>query len=302
MLALTWLYRQPYLLLFLTTLFWAGNAVAGKLAVGHISPFLLTSLRWLVASIVIVPIAYKALSKDWMMVREKLLFLFVLGAIGFSMFNNLMYSALHSTTAMNVAIIQAALPASIFVLNFVVFRMSASKYQLLGFPITVVGVLAIVSQGQWQVLSELRFVVGDILMLLAITFYGIYSVMLSKKPAINWLSLISVLSVSALIASLPFVAFESLSGRFIQPDQTAWLVVLYAALCASLLSQVFWIRGIELIGSNAASLFINLVPILGTLLAIALLGETPHWYHMLGLALIVGGIVLAQKKVANTSA
>jgi drug/metabolite transporter (DMT)-like permease len=298
---LKWLYSQPYLLLFLTTLFWAGNAIAGKLAVGHISPFLLTSLRWLIASIVLLPFALRYLRNDWALVRSRLLFLFVLGAIGFSLFNNLMYSALQTTTAMNVAIIQAALPASIFVLNFVFFRLSATKYQLLGFPITVLGVATIVAQGQWQVLRELSFVAGDLLMLLAITFYGVYSVMLSNKPPIHWLSLISVLSVSALFASLPFTFFESLTGHLILPDQTGSLVVLYAALCASLLAQVFWIRGIELIGSNASSLFINLVPVLGTLLAIVLLDETPHWYHVLGLALIVSGIVLAQKVVTKAA-
>lgn len=287
--AFTWLYSQPYILLFLATLFWAGNAVAGKFSIGHVSPFLLTSLRWLVACIIVVPIAFKILARDLSVVRERLLFLFVLGATGFSVFNNLMYSALQTTSAMNVAIIQAALPASIFLLNFMFYRMSANRYQLLGFPITVVGVITIVSQGQIQVLRELSFVAGDILMLLAITFYGIYSVMLNKKPDIHWLSLICVLSVSAWLVSLPFVALESLNKDLIRPDITGWLMVLYSALCASLLAQVFWIRGIELIGSNAASLFINLVPIWGTIFAIILLGEVPYgrlssdcWWHCVG--------------------
>jgi drug/metabolite transporter (DMT)-like permease len=299
--ALIWLYGQPYLLLFLTTLFWAGNAVAGKLAIGHVSPFLLTFLRWFIASIIVAPVAYKYLCKDWAIVRSKIIFLFALGSLGFSVFNNLLYNAVHSTTAINVAIIQAALPASIFVLNYLFFRTRVSKYQLFGFPITIVGVLAIVSRGEWQVLSQMSFVVGDVLILLAMTFYGLYSVMLSKKPTIHWLSLISVMAISAALTSLPFVVIETINGSLVRPDQFGWAVVLYTAVCASLLSQVFWIRGIELIGSNAASLFINLVPILGTLLAIVLLDETPDWYHMLGLGLIIGGIVLAQKKVATVA-
>jgi len=279
---------------------WAGNAIAGKLAVGHISPFLLTSLRWLVASIVVMPFAAKYLRKDWGGVRHNLLFLFVLGTIGFTAFNNLMYSALQTTTAINVAIIQAALPASIFVLNFAIFRLKATGAQLLGFPITFVGVLVIVSHGNWQILTQLNFVSGDLLMLLATSFYGVYSALLQKKPALHWLSLIGVLSVSAFLASLPFTMVESLSGGLILPDQLAWILVLYTAICASLLSQVFWIRGVELIGSNASSLFINLVPILGSLFAVALLGEIPYWYHMVGLVLIVGGIAMAQKKVTTT--
>lgn len=289
------LYSQPYLLLFLTALFWAGNSIAGKLAVGHISPFLLTSLRWLLASLVVLPIAYRCLLDDWVLIRRNLLFLFALGVIGFSVFNNLMYSALQTTTAMNASIIQAALPASIFLLNYFFFNVRTSRYQLLGFPITIVGVMAIVAQGQWLVLRQLEFVSGDLLMLLAITFYGLYSALLSKKPTIHWLSFICVLSLSALLSSIPFVMFEFFSGQLILPDQIGYSVVVYSAIFASLLSQVFWIRGIELIGSNATSLFINLVPILGTVLAIVLLGEIPRWYHMLGLAPIVGGIAQAQK-------
>jgi len=292
---LNWFYSQPYLLLFFATLFWAGNAVAGKLAVGHISPFLFTCLRWLAACAIVLVVSYPHLKRDWGAIRPRLVFLFVLGAIGFTIFNNLMYFALQSTTAMNVAIIQAALPASIFILNFLIYRLRANAYQLIGFPITVLGVIAIVAQGHWQTLLGLRFVVGDLLMLLAVSCYGVYSVMLAKKPSIHWLSLITVLAASAFVASLPFVFIEASNQQQLWPDQTGWSVVLYTAIFASLCSQVFWIRGLELIGSNAASLFINLVPILGTLLSIVLLDEVLHWYHVLGLALIIGGITLAQR-------
>ncbi len=292
---LAWLYRQPYLLLFLATLFWAGNAIAGKLAVGHISPFVFTSLRWLLASAIVIMVSFPHLKSDWQLIRPRLAFLFSLGLIGFTLFNNLMYVALQSTTAMNVAIIQAALPASIFILNFLIYRLRANSHQLIGFPITVLGVIAIIAQGQWQVLTQLSFVIGDLLMLVAITCYGVYSVMLTKKPQIHWLSLITVLAMSAFLASLPFVFIEIVNQKQLWPDQTGWIVVLYTAVFASLCSQVFWIRGLELIGSNAASLFINLVPVLGTFLAIVLLGESLYWYHVCGLLLIVGGITFAQR-------
>ena len=291
----SWLYSQPYLLLFLATLFWAGNAIAGKLAVGHVSPFVLTSLRWLFASAIVIVVSLPQLKRDWQLIRPRLAFLFSLGLIGFTLFNNLMYLALQSTTAMNAAIIQAALPASIFILNFLIYRLRANSHQLIGFPITVIGVTTIIAQGQWQVLTQLRFVVGDLLMLAAITCYGVYSVMLSKKPKIHWLSLITVLAISAFLASVPFVFIEISHQKQLWPDQTGWALVLYTAVFASLCAQVFWIRGLELIGSNAASLFINLVPLLGTFLAILLLGESLHWYHVCGLVLIVGGIMFAQR-------
>lgn len=293
--AFRWLYQQPFLLLFLATLIWAGNAVAGKIAVGHISPFLLTTLRWLLAVAILLPLALPHLQRDWSQIRPRLLFLFLLGAIGFALFNNLMYLALTTTTALNVAIIQSSLPLFVFVLNFLLLRAATTRNQLIGFPLTVLGVIVITTQGSWAVLQSLLFNFGDVLMIMAVFVYGAYSVLLNKKPDIHWLSLLAVLCMSALIASLPFAFFEHTDNSILWPDKTGLWVVLYTGLCASLMAQAFWIRGIELIGANATSMFINLVPLLGTLLAVVLLGEHFRSYHAIGMALILFGVMLAQR-------
>lgn len=291
-----WLFGQPYLLLTITTLCWGGNAIAGKIAVGNISPFLLTNLRWTAALIILMPFALPHLKRDWEKIKLKLLFLFLLGAIGFAVFNNLMYLSLNHTTAINVAIVQASMPLIVFVLNFFLFSIRASSKQLLGFFITLIGVVTVTATGDFQKLMTLTFNYGDILMLVAIMSYGVYSVFLKNKPDIHWLSFIGVLALSAFVTSIPFSIYEAQNQTIILPNLTGWLVVLYTAIFPSLVAQVFWIRGLELIGSNAGGVFINLVPIIGTAFAIIILGEQLHLYHIAAMALVLGGIWLAQQK------
>lgn len=297
-----WLFSQPYLLLLITTMFWAGNAIAGKIAIGHISPFMLTTLRWLVTVILILPFAWPHLKRDWQTLKPNILFLFVLGTIGFSAFNNMMYTALTHTTAVNVAIVQASLPLFIFALNFVWFRLNTTRNQIIGFPITVIGVIIITSQGSLEILTKLNYNFGDLLMIAAIAAYGIFSVFLKNKPDVHWSSLMAVLAYSAFLTSIPVAAYEIATQKVVWPDLLGIGVVLYTAICVSLMAQVFWIRGVELIGSNRAAMFINLVPLLGTLMAIVFLGENFKTYHAIGMATIIGGVWIAQQKIkANTA-
>ena len=291
---LRWISNQPYLLVFLATLFWAGNAVAGKIAVGHISPFMLTSLRWLVALMLVAPFAVQHLKADWTVIRARIIFLLVLGSVGFAVFNNLMYLALTTTSAINVAIIQSSLPLFIFILNLIFFSIRVSKFQVIGFPVTIIGVLMITFQGSFSMLLDLKFNHGDLLMIVAVFAYGIYSVLLKNKPNIHWLSTLTVLSCAALLASIPFAIFEVNTGVAGIPDITGLAVVLYTAAFASLGAQAFWIRSIELIGSNSTSMFINVVPVFGSLLAISILGESFHVFHAIGILLIIGGVSIGQ--------
>jgi drug/metabolite transporter (DMT)-like permease len=291
---LRFLSNQPYLLVFLATLFWAGNAIAGKIAVGHISPFVLTSLRWLVALMLVTPFAVRYIKDDWKVIRGKLIFLFALGAVGFTVFNNMMYLALTTTTAINVAIIQSALPLFIFILNLAFFQISVSKFQAIGFPISLIGVATITFQGSFSLLVELQLNVGDVLMIGAVCAYGIYSVFLKNKPNIHWLSTLTVLSCAALIASIPFSVYEIVTGLAKVPDLIGFSVVLYTAVFASLLAQAFWIRSVEIIGSNSTSLFINVVPVFGVLFAVVFLREELQVFHAIGISLIIGGVYIGQ--------
>ena len=286
--------RNAYVLLILTTLFWGGNAVAGKFAVGHISPMLLTTLRWGMAAAVLAPFALPHLRRDWPTVRANLALLVALGAAGFYLFNAAMYLALTYTTAINVSIEQAGMPMLIFIANFVLYRMGVSPGQIVGFTLSLAGVALTATHGDLARLADLDVNRGDALMLGAIVLYGGYTVVLRHKPQIHWQSLILVMCVIAFIISLPFTAWEFAIGSLIVPDARGWAVAAYTAILPSLLSQAFYIRGVELIGANRAGLFVNLVPIFGTLLSIALLGEDFHPYHAVALAMVLGGIWLAE--------
>lgn len=288
------MHRQAYILLLLTTLFWGGNAIAGKLAVGNISPMLLTSGRWGLALIVMACIGWKRWKQDWPVVRRNWLQLTLLGTFGFTVFNVALYSALTFTIAINVSIEQAGMPMLIFLLNFLFFRINASWAQIVGLVLSVAGIVLTAAHGEPVRLLALDLNFGDAIMLAAIIVYSGYTVALRFKPAIHWQSLMIALSASAFVSSIPFTVAEFASGAGVVPGTEGLLILLYVLVFPSILAQIFYIRGVELIGANRAGLFINLVPIFGTLLSIVLLGEDFHPYHAIALALVFGGIWLAE--------
>ncbi len=284
------------LLLVMTTAIWGGNAIAGKLAVGHVSPLLLTLSRWCIASLILLFIARRYLVADWPVIRGSLVYLFFTALIGFSGFNALLYTSLVHTSAINVTIIQAAMPMFIFALNFAVFRTRVNWAQSCGYSLTLTGVLLTAAGGDLASLAGLAVNRGDAIMLVAVLFYAAYSVALGKKPDIHWLSLLTVLIVCAAVSALPMALYEATTQNFTLPTSfRGWAVVIYTALLPSIVAQGFYIRGVELLGGNNAGLFLNLVPIFGALFAVLLLGEAFHAYHALSIALVIGGIVLAQR-------
>lgn len=288
------MHRTAYVLLLLTTLFWGGNAVAGKLAVGHVSPMLLVALRWGLAFILLYALGHRQLKADWHAVRPRLLYLTTMGFFGFAAFNLALYGALLYTSAVNVSIEHAGIPMVIFALNFLIFRQRVFAGQAVGFVLTIAGVVLTAAHGDLAGLLRLELNRGDALVLVAVLVYAGYSVALRYRPAIHWQSYMIVLSAAACLTSLPFAAAEYSADASIWPDATGWACVVYTAVFPSLLSQVFYMRGVEFIGSNRAGLFINLVPIFGTLLSIAVLGESLYGYHLVAIALAFSGIWLAE--------
>jgi drug/metabolite transporter (DMT)-like permease len=288
------MHRAAYLFLLSTMLLWGGNSVAGKLAVGHVSPMTLVFLRWVMAVLILLPIGWRALREDWPEVRRHWKLLAGLGACGFTIFNVIFYTALNYTTAINVSIEQAAIPIVIILANFVLFRLRVRPLQIVGVVLTIVGVALTASHGDLSQLLKLDLNFGDAIMLVAVLCYSLYSVGLRLKPAIRWQSFMLALSIAALLVSLPFFLWEVASGRVIVPDASGWMLTLYTALGASVVSQVLYIKGNELIGANRAGLFINLVPIFGTLLSVLIIGEQFQPYQAFALVLVLGGIALAE--------
>ncbi|QRI61962.1 DMT family transporter [Shinella sp. PSBB067] len=285
---------RAYFYLCITALFWGANSVAGKLAVGHVSPMVLTTLRWIVALVVILVLMLPQVRRDWPAIRRHWLQLLLYGVFGFTAFNALLYTALGYTSAINAVIEQAGIPMLIFVFNFLLFRIQASLAQVLGFTVTLVGVLVTAAHGEFSALAELEFNYGDALMLVAGIVYAAYTVSLRWKPDLHWQSFIAAPVFGALVSAIPLLLWEMSRGDAIFPDATGWAIVLYAGIFPSLLSQVLYVRGVEMIGANRAGLFINAIPVFGTILSVLLIGETMHPFHLVALLLVLGGIAIAE--------
>ena len=286
---------KAYFYLSITTLFWGGNSVAGKMAVGHVSPMMLTTLRWLVAITVILALMTPQIRRDWDKIRRHWLQLIAYGAIGFTLFNAFLYSAVKYTSAINAVILQAGIPMLIFIFNFALFRMKASLAQVVGFTVTLTGVLLTAAHGDVASLMRLRFNFGDVLMILACIVYAAYTVALRWKPNMHWQSFNAAPAYGALLSAIPLLGWEVASGSALAPDATGWAIILYAAIFPSLMSQVLYVRGVEMIGANRAGLFINAIPVFGTLLSVLLVGEAFQPFHLVALALVLGGIAIAER-------
>lgn len=286
---------QAYTFLVITTLLWGGNAVSGKLAVGHISPMALNFSRWIIAFLLIVAVSIPQLKKDWPTLRQKWPLLLALGAVGYTGFNAMLYSALKYTSAVNGAIIQGGIPVLIFIINFAFFSIRVTPIQIVGFMISFVGVALTAAQGDFMTLVTLTLNYGDALMLLAVLAYAIYTVALRWRPDIHWKSMMAASALGASLAGFPLVVWEASTGDFIFPDALGWTLVAYTALLPSLVSQVLYIKGVESIGANRAGLFVNLVPIFGTMLSLAIIGEELHLFHIIALVLVLGGIAIAER-------
>lgn len=285
---------KAYALLALTTLFWAGNSIAGKLAVGHVSPMVLVVIRWGGVMVALYLFNRKRIAADWPTIRPRLGYLLFLGALGFTGFSVALYYALIYTTAINSSILQGGTPLFVFGASFIMFSSRISLKQALGFAISFVGVIVIAVRGELGNLLALGINFGDALMLIAIIAYGVYTAALRSKPQMHWTSLMCVLCLGATLAAVPMLGVEMAQGATLLPDLRGWAAIAYIVVFPSLVAQVFYIKAVEMIGANRAGLFINLLPIWGALLAVSLLGEAFHPYHAMALALILAGIGLAE--------
>ncbi len=194
---------RAYLLLTITTMCWGGNAVFGKLAVGEVSPMLLVSLRWCGAVLLLAVFAQKYYRRDWPVIRSHLGFLFAMGALGFTAFNSFFYVAAHSTTAVNIGIIQGAMPALVLIGAFVFYRTAVSGLQKAGVCLTFLGVVIVGFRGDLSLLADLALNRGDLIMLIATLFYSAYTIGLRKRPKTSSLGLFTALAFAAFLASIP---------------------------------------------------------------------------------------------------
>lgn len=289
------LWSQPYLLLVLTTLGWGGNVVAARLAVGQISPMTLTAARWgLVLGLLLVACRRPVLD-GLSQVRRQWFSVLLMGATGFTAFNALNYVAAHYTSAVNLAITQGTVPLLVLIGGLIVHRAPVRAGQAVGAVLALAGVAMVASGGSFQALARLHFNFGDVLMFTAAVLYAGYTVALRDRGA-GGLAFFFGMAVAAFVTSLPLVAVEAATGGFHLPTAKGLAVLVYIALAPSFMSALFFMRAVALIGPARAGLFFNLVPVFGALFAVLLLGEPLGLHQVAALALVLGGIAVAERR------
>ena len=285
-------YSSAPFLLFLATLGWGSNTIASRLAVGEVSPMLLIFFRWGFVVVILLSLYWRQMIDEWPVIRPRLKWLLIMGGCGLSLFNAFFYIAAHSTTAVNLGIIQSTMPGMILLGSFMYFGDRINRLQFSGLLLTLLGVIVIVTQGSLEQLMQLTFNHGDLLMIFACSFYAMYTVGLKSRPKISGMVMLAYFSVAAFLMTIPLMIFESLIYGTLIPGVKGFAIVFYIAIVPSFLSQIFFMRGVDLIGPGSAGLYANLVPIFSAIMAVLLLSEEFAFFHLAAMLLVFGGIGL----------
>lgn len=296
-------YSSAPFLLFLATLGWGSNTIASRLAVGEISPMLLIFFRWGFVVVILLSLYWRQMIDEWPIIRPRLKWLLIMGGCGLSLFNAFFYIAAHSTTAVNLGIIQSTMPGMILLGSFMFFGDRINRLQFSGLLLTLLGVGVIVTQGSLEQLMQLTFNHGDLLMIFACSFYAMYTVGLKSRPKISGMVMLAYFSVAAFLMTIPLMIFESFIYGTVMPGVKGFAIVFYIAIIPSFLSQIFFMRGVDLIGPGSAGLYANLVPIFSAIMAVLLLSEEFALFHLAAMLLVFGGIGLfeyqSRRKVSS---
>ena len=291
-----WLNHQPYLLLSLAALFWAGNIVLGRYVAGHVPPMTLSCIRWIGACLMLLPFAWPHLKRDWPVLRGRLPLMIALSATGFAINNALSYWGLQFTEALNALLIQSSGPLFVALWALVLFSVRLTWAQFAGIALSLLGVLAIILRGDVAALAAIHFNVGDLMMTGALVAFGLYSALMLRRPVTHQLSLICFTMACGALLLLPLSIWEYANGVTLKFDAISMVTLAYVVIFPSTLAYLFFNRGIAAIGPNRAAPFFHLVPVFGSVMAILLLGEQPRLFHLAGYIMVFAGVVIASRK------
>jgi len=292
----SWLVNQPYLLLCITALCWAGNAIVGRLAAGHIPPVTLSFLRWSIAFLIILPFAWKHLVRDWSAIRARLGIMVIISVTGIGVFNTLQYWSLEYTTALNTLLLQSAGPLVVAVWSLILLGVRLTLAQAAGVVLSLTGVLVILLHGDLSTLSSIEFNKGDIIFIVALAIFGLYSVLTLKRPAIHGLSFAAFTFGGGAACLIPLLIWELCTRPVMQINTANLLSLFYVAVFPSTVAYLCFNRGVQLIGANRAAPFFHVVPLFGAVMAVVFLGERPQPFHAVGFALVLTGVFIASRK------
>ena len=287
-----------YLLLTLSVLFWAGNFIVGKFAtLFEIPPLTLNVLRWLSVWLILMPFTYKEIYKNLTYVKKNWLVISFMGLITISTFNSVVYFALNHTQVINAVLVLAAIPAATIVLSSFMNIEKTNIFQLLGLFLSIIGIGSIISSGDFQKIISLNFNKGDSWMLVCVITWSLYSTLLKKnKFKFSQFTLIQLMVSAGLLFLIPQLFYEKSIGLEVNFNKAFIIILFYVVIFPAIAAYYCWQKGVELVGPNRASMFIQLMPLFSAVMAIIIFKEKFELYHFVGAAFIVSGIYLSNKK------
>jgi drug/metabolite transporter (DMT)-like permease len=289
-----WAWNQPWLIMFFTAAVFGANGVAARMATGEMAPMSLVCLRWFFACLLLFPLLRRQIMAQAPVLLDSWRLILAMGFFGLTAFNIVFYVAAYFTTAVNITLLQTAVPAFVLAGAAIFFKIRPTWLQIIGMFITFLGAGVIATHGNLAQLSTLMFNGGDLAMLLAGSLYAGYTLALRCRPRVAPLVFFSALALAAFLTSIPFAIFEIVRGASYWPSAKGWIVLIFIVLGPSLSAQLTYMRGVELMGPGRAGLFNNIVPLFGALFAIVILHEPFEPYHALALALGLGGVAIGE--------
>ncbi|WP_298645153.1 DMT family transporter [uncultured Cardiobacterium sp.] len=295
---------HPYVMLFLAPLFWATSNVAGKLGKAWLTPYEFTFWRWVLAAALLSWLFRARIRGDLPVLRRRKWWLLVVGGSGFALFNIVLYSAyVRGASVVNVSIITALIPVMVLLVEVFFLRGRAHPLQWLGVALSFVGVVWVVSKGHPRALLNTGLAAGDVLALVTSAIYAGYSLALRRAPVVHWASLLWAMCVAAVVVSAPFFLWEGVAQGFRQPPWQAWLLLVYVAVFIAILSKLFYMESVIAIGAGRAALTMNLLPVFGALVGVAVFPEERlGGYVWVALLLVAAGIAASEWGAARLRA
>jgi len=290
---------SAYLFLVLATLCWSGNFIVGKFAtVYEIPPLTLNVFRWISVWFILIPFTYKEIFKNLPYIKRNWLVISFMGVITISTFNSVVYFALNYTQVINAVLMLSAIPAATIVLSSLMKIEKTNIFQLLGLVLSIIGIGSIISNGDIQKIISLDFNKGDMWMLVCVITWSLYSTLLKKNNfKLSQFTLIQLMVSVGILFLIPQFFYEKSIGLELSLDKNFILILIYVAIFPAIAAYYFWQKGIEIIGPNRASMFIQLMPLFSAVMAIIIFKEKFELYHFVGAIFILSGIYLSNRKV-----
>ena len=288
-------------MLICATLFWACNFMVGKFAfISSIPPMSLVFFRWLLVWLILLPFTYREIIKHKKTILNNLPLLFFLALTSVGLFNSFTYLSLVHTQVINASLFNTAIPAIIILLCFIFKIEKTNKFQILGLIISVIGILSIITNLNLEILFTLNFNKGDLIMIGGVITWGLYSSFLKRKKfTLPLLTLVHILCSFGLIFIFPQYIYEFSQGQIIEFNMNLFFILIFLALFPSIGSYYCWAGAVSIIGANRAGIFLSLIPLFSTIMAIFFYKEQFQFFHLIGAILIILGLFLSNKETKN---